>query len=129
MKTTWVLLTAVFLGFASLAVADASKIKQLSAELEMKDVHQTVFTPGPLEAGKSVTLTFKNDAVVRVTALSIQENIVRIKAQILRSDDGSELYNATFITRYNSETDISEKTPSGDLIYRLKINPQVDEHR
>ena len=52
-----------------------------------------------------------------------------IKAELLRGSEGAELYSATFITRYNTETDIYEKNLDGDLVYRLKINPQVDEHK
>lgn len=129
MKRLVILFALSVCGMTSSALADAPLIKQLSAELEMKDCHETVFTPGPLQAGKSVTLTFKNNAVVRVTPISIQENIVRLKAQLLRTSQGGELYNATFITRYNAEAEIYEKKPDGDLIYRLKINPQVEEHK
>jgi hypothetical protein len=129
MKLPWMLVATLFFGLSSYAAADGPQISKFSAELEMKDCHETVFSSGLVEAGKPITLKFKNDAVVRVTPIAIQDNNVRLKAQILRSEDGSELYNATFITRYNTETDIYEKKPDGDLIYRLKINPQVDEHK
>lgn len=129
MKSTWVLLPVLLFTVISSAGADAPKISKFSAELEMKDCHETVFSSGPVEAGKPLTLKFKNDAVVRVTPIAIQENIVRIKAELLRGSEGAELYSATFITRYNTETDIYEKNLDGDLVYRLKINPQVDEHK
>jgi hypothetical protein len=128
MKKILALLSLALLAFTSVAAADVPSIKQVSAELEMKDFHETVFAPGPLAPGKSVTLTFKNDAVVRVTEVAPQENTIRLTAQLLRPN-GGELYNSSFVTRYNSEAEIYEKKPDGNLVYRLKINPQVEEKK
>ena len=106
------------------ALADPPSITQLSAELEMKDFHDTAALNGPIEPGTPLVLTFKNNTTVKVTATLIEEKLIHFQAQILRPS-GVVLYNAAFTTRYNADAELSEKKPDGDLLYRLKLNPHI----
>ena len=120
---------AALLALGALSDVDAAEnpsiqITQLRADLEMKDFHDVAQLQGPLAVGVPITLTFKNDAVVKVTPLKIENNVITLSTELERRG-GATLYNATFYTHYNVDTDISEKTPSGDLVYRLKINPEI----
>jgi hypothetical protein len=119
---------AVLAGFVTLSTALASPpaITQLSADLEMKDFHDTASTSSDIEAGKTITMTFKNNAVVKVTLIELQEKVVKVKTQLIRNG-GRTLYESTFDTKYNADAELSEKTPAGDLLYRLKLNPHIAE--
>jgi hypothetical protein len=110
-------------------MAGPPKITQLSAELEMKDFHDSTTFSGPLEPGVPVTLKFKNNATVKVIPVSIQENVIRLQTEFHRTSNGSPLYNATFITRYNADAELYEKRPDGDLLYRLKLNPHTEAQK
>lgn len=116
-------LIAAFL-LASGALADPPKVTSMSAELEMKDFHDSASVSGPIEAGVPVTFKFKNNTTVKIIPISIQDKLIQLKTRLVRAS-GGELYNATFMTRYNAEAELSEKKPGGDLIYRLKLNPHI----
>lgn len=111
------------------AFADPPTITHLSAELEMKDFHDSATFSGPLEPGHPVTLTFKNNAVVKVIPVSIEEKNIRFQTQLLRDASGGVLYNAAFVTHYNTDAELSEKKPDGDIIYRLKLNPHTEAQK
>jgi hypothetical protein len=118
---------AAFLALALLISIPAygqPEVNQLSAELDMKDFHDTATLSGPLHEGTPVTLTFKNNVTVVVTPVELQDDLIRMKAELLRGS-GTVIYNSVFVTRYNSDAEISEKQPNGDLYYRLKLNPHL----
>lgn len=110
---------------ASVALANGPTITQLSAELEMKDFHDTASTTA-VEVGKSITLTFKNHVSVTVVLEDPQEKVVRMKTQLTR-ENGTVLYDSEFLTKYNADAELSEKNPAGDLVYKLKLNPHIVE--
>lgn len=118
----------IFIAFFSTfnaALADPPTVLRLQADLEMKDFHDSTILPGPLRVGEPVTLTFKNNTVVKLVPLSADEKNIKLKTLILGVGGGT-LYNATFATHYNTDAELSEKRPDGDLVYHLKINPQTD---
>lgn len=102
----------------------APQITEVSAELEMKDFHDSTKIEGPIREGVPVTLTFKNHTIVKLVPIAIEDSTIRLKTQVQRSS-GIVLYNATFFTRYNADVELSEKNEAGDLMYRLKLNPHT----
>jgi hypothetical protein len=119
------LLTALFCLAPASQALSAPKITELTAELEMKDFHDSTVFSGPVRIGVPVVITFKNNAVVKLVPVAIEESIIRVKAQLLRAS-GNVLYNSTFFTKYNADAELTEKKLGGDLVYRLKLNPHTE---
>lgn len=118
------LLTWLTLSLSPPSWAGAS-ISELAFDLEMKDFHDTSVIPGPIEEGTPLKVTFKNNAILTVIPLAIEDKTVRLKTQLIRSS-GNVLYSSAFMTKYNVDAELSEKTTHGDLLYRLRINPKTE---
>ena len=117
------------MAFGALADSDAAEnpavlVTQLSAQLEMRNFRDTAKLAGPFKIGIPVTLTFRNNAKVTVIPMKIDPDVIKLSARLIRGG-GAVLYKSTFFTHYNVDADLSEKNPNGDLIYRLKLDPQI----